>query len=344
MKTAIFLLLACAPFGVAFADSCARADPQLSQIAQQLAHSAAGAAEQIVQQIPQSESECPGVLLAKARIAAAKGDSEKAAGMFTHYLEVAADDPQGYAYFARLLIEQGEYPRADAISETAIAKGPRDPAALAVRGQILAMKGDRQKGVELLTEACNLAPEDAQAHFQLGVIYDRAKLRQDAAAQFKKAVALDPSDARTWDYLALNLEPLGDIAGASEAYKKGLEVNREGPQFDAFLDYNYGRFLMKQGDLNASKVHLDRAVKLVPDMRATWYERARLDLRLQDYQLARKDAEMAASIADPQGAIIDLQIYTILEQIYRRLGETELANKYAELERQTLPPIRGEHH
>jgi hypothetical protein len=79
-------------------------------------------------------------------------------------------------------------------------------------------------------------------------------------------------------------------------------------------------------------------------MRATWYERARLDLRMQDYQLARKDAEMAASLADPQGVIIDLQIYTILEQIYRRLGETELANKYAELERQTLPPIRGEHH
>jgi tetratricopeptide (TPR) repeat protein len=101
---------------------------------------------------------------------------------------------------------------------------------------------------------------------------------------------------------------------------------------------------MKQGDLAASKIHLDRSVELVPDMRAIWYERARLDLKRKDYQLARKDAEMAASIADPNGLIIDLQVYAILEQIYRRIGETGLANKYAQLGRETPPPVRGEHH
>jgi tetratricopeptide (TPR) repeat protein len=85
-------------------------------------------------------------------------------------------------------------------------------------------------------------------------------------------------------------------------------------------------------------------VELVPQMRATWYERAELDLRLKDYQRARTDAEKAAAIADPNGIIIDLQIYALLEQVYRRLGEAELAAKYAELGRQTPPPVRGEHH
>jgi tetratricopeptide (TPR) repeat protein len=344
MKIVFFLVALGAVTCTALADSCSGTDAQVIQATRQLARSAVEAAEKIVEQVPQSGSSCPSVQLAKARIAALRGDAEKASAMFARYLEVTPDDPQGYAYFARLLIEQGDYSQADRLSETAIAKGPHDPAALAVRGQMLAMKGDRQKGVELLIEACKLAPDDAEAQFQLGAIYDRAKLRSDAAEHFRKAVALDPANARAWDYLALNLEPLGDIAGTSEAFKKALEVNREGPQFDSFLDYNYGRFLMKHGDLSSSKVHLDRAVKLVPDMRATWYERARLDLRLGDYQQARKDAEMAASLADPSGIIIDLQVYTILEQIYRRLGEKELADKYAELERQTLPPVRGERH
>jgi tetratricopeptide (TPR) repeat protein len=297
-----------------------------------------------VKGIPASYLGCPGVLLATARIAAAKGDAQAAERQFGDYLKIAPEDPLGYAYFARLLVDEGEYSQADAMSAAALEKGPHQPTALAIRGQLLAMKGDRQRGEEMLKEACMLDPEDEESHFQLGALYDRAKLPGDAVVYFKKAVTLDPADVRAWDYLALDLEPLGEVDGAATAYKRALEVNREGPRFDAFLDYNYGRFLAKQGDLKTSKLHLDRAVELLPTMRASWYERAKLDLRLKDYQLARKDAEMAASLADPDHIIIDLQLYSILEQVYRRLGETELANKYAELGRDTLPPVRGEHH
>jgi tetratricopeptide (TPR) repeat protein len=345
MKTAMLFLLvaACLP-RVALADACAEADSQYSRISIELGRSAVEAAERILNQVPPSNAACPSVLLAKARIAAGKGDSSQAEALFSHYMEVAPEDPRGYAFLARLLIDEGEYPRADAASEAAIQKGPDNPAALAVRGQLLAMKGDRKRGVELLTKACQLDPEDAEAEFQLGSIYDRSKLPADAMIHFKRVVALDPEDPRAWDYLALSQEPMGDLDGAAGSYAKALQVNREGPHYDAFLDYNYGRFLMKQGDLKKSKVHLDHAVELVPNIRATWYERARLDLRLKDYQLARKDAETAARISDPEGIIIDLQIYSILEQIYRRVGERELANKYAELGRSTAPPVRGEHH
>jgi hypothetical protein len=61
---------------------------------------------------------------------------------------------------------------------------------------------------------------------------------------------------------------------------------------------------------------------------------------MKNYQEARTDAEKAAALADPAGIIIDLQIYTLLEQIYRRMGEIELADKYAELSRETSPPVR----
>jgi tetratricopeptide (TPR) repeat protein len=230
------------------------------------------------------------------------------------------------------------------MSSMALQKGPEAPAALAVRGQILDMKGSAQQGMEKLSRACELDPEDVRSQFDLGSVDDRAKRPRDAVIHFKKVVAIEPGDPRAWDYLALNLEPLGDIEGAKEAYAKGLAVNQQGPHFDAFLDYNYGRLLMKLNRLDDSKIHLDRAVELVPQMRATWYERAKLDLRLKDYQRARTDGEKAAAIPDPNGLIIDLQIYALLEQVYRRLGETELAAKYAELGRQTPPPVRGEHH
>ena len=55
---------------------------------------------------------------------------------------------------------------------------------------------------------------------------------------------------------------------------------------------------------------------------------------------ARSDAERAASPIEQTGGILDLQVYALLEQIYRRLGEEELADKYANLTRQT-PPQRA---
>jgi tetratricopeptide (TPR) repeat protein len=117
-------------------------------------------------------------------------------------------------------------------------------------------------------------------------------------------------------------------------------VNHEGQQFDAFLDYNYGRFLAKRNHLAESKLHLDRAVELVPDDRDTWYDRAKLNLRMGNYAQARSDGERAASLVEQTGGIIDLQVYTLLEKIYRRLGEKELADQYANRTRQMPPPTR----
>jgi tetratricopeptide (TPR) repeat protein len=118
-------------------------------------------------------------------------------------------------------------------------------------------------------------------------------------------------------------------------------VDQAGRYHDAFLDYNYGRFLAKRNDLNGSKHHLDRAVELTPQVRAVWYERAKLDMRMQNYQQARSDAERAAACTQ-QGGVIDLQMYSLLGQVYARLGDTTLAKKYMDLTRETPPPVRGE--
>jgi hypothetical protein len=72
-----------------------------------------------------------------------------------------------------------------------------------------------------------------------------------------------------------------------------------------------------------------------------WYERAKLDMRMQNYELARADGEKAAACTQ-SGGIIDLQIYSLLSQVYTRLGEKELAKKYTDLTRETPPPVRGE--
>jgi len=324
----------------AFAATCSGAATPLKIISKDLARNATSAAENLLAPLETAYPDCAELLLARARIKAAQGAAVEAQALFLRYLGLAPDDSTGMAYFARFLIDQAEYQRADDLSAAALDRNSGDPAALAVRGQILDMKRQSQQGLELLNKACELDPDNADVQFQLGALYDRAKQPADAVKHFEKVVDLDPGYSPAWDYLALNLEPLGEVDRADAAYKKGLAVNQEGPHFDAFLDYNYGRFLAKRNQLVESKKHLDRAVELVPEFRATWYDRAKLNLRLRNYTEARTDAEKAASLTEQTGGIIELQIYSLLEQIYRRLGETELAEKYAALTRETPPPAR----
>lgn len=338
----LFISFAVVGARLAFAGSCSGVEDQLARISAKLTLGDATAAEAMLGPVVASHPDCPEILLGQGRIEAAKGNAQAAANYYVQYTDLKTDDSRGFAYFGRLFLDQRDYPKADALSAAAVEKNPNDPAALALRGQILAMKGELQEGKKLLEKACELDSDDPEAQYQLGKIYDSEKNSAMAVKQFRNATALNPGDARAWDYLGLNLAPLGELDGAEQAYRKALAVNQHGRLYDGFVDYNYGRFLAKRNQLSAAKEHLDRATEVAPRVRAVWYERAKLDLRMKNYQQARTDAEKAADTEDPGHVIIDLQIYSLLEQVYARLGETELAKKYAQLTRSTPPPVRGE--
>ena len=344
MRAPIFLILfVVAGTWPAFARPCSGAEEQLVSISAKLTLGDVSGAEGMLGPVVASHPDCPEILLARGRIEAAKGNASTAADFYVQYTDLETQDSRGFAYFGRLFLDQRDYSKADALSAAALEKNPDDPAALALRGQILAMKGQQQEGTKLLEKGCQLDPNDPEAQYQLGKIYDSEKNSVTAVKYFRKATALNPGDARAWDYLGLNLEPLGELEAAEQAYRKALAVDQHGRYYDGFVDYNYGRFLAKGNQLPAAKQHLDRATELAPQVRAVWYERAKLNLRMKNYSQARTDAEKAASIEDPAHVIIDLQLYSLLEQIYARLGETELARKYADLTRETPPPVRGEH-
>ena len=341
MRSTLFLLavLACSD-GSACAEPspCVEIQSQLSVVAKYLAQGDSAAADQALGNLDETYPDCPEAILNRARLLSLKGDAS-AEDVFVHYNNLKLRDARGYAYYARFLLDQGEYQRADAVSMMATDYDPDEPVGMAVRGQLKAMKGNTLDGIHLLEQACKVNPDDEEARFQLGSIYDRSRHPKQAIEHFTEALKISSLDARAWDYLALNLEPLGEEDRAMDAYKHGLAVNLPGSHFDAFLPYNYGRFLMKHNDLSGSKEQLDKAVELTAQVRAPWYERARLNLRLKNYPQARHDAEKALALEDPQGVIVDLQVYALLEQIYSRLGEAELAHKYAELGRVTPPPL-----
>lgn len=235
-------------------------------------------------------------------------------------------------------LERGDVAGAERAFSSIQTSHPDCLEALLGLARVKAVKGEASQTEELLVKACKLAPENPQPHFELGSFYDRRQQSGKAAEQFEQVVKLSPDNPRAYDYLALSLEPLGQFERAEWAYRKGLEVNR-GPLFDAFLDYNYGRFLMKLNRLDEAERHLARAVELAPNTRAVHYERAKLYEKQGNYEQARAEAEKALELSDPSAVILDLQVYYQLARIYTRLGEKELAAKYTKLAQESKVPI-----
>jgi tetratricopeptide (TPR) repeat protein len=234
-------------------------------------------------------------------------------------------------------LDRGRAADAERLLPPALSANPGCSDVHVILGRILTRKGQMLPARQALAKAVSLDGANAEARHHLGIWFFRARLHPDAVGQFEKVVALRPEDARAYDYLALSLEGLGEAERAELAYRSGLKVN-EGSFFDPLLDYNYGRFLLKQDRLEESRSHLDRAVTLLPERRGVHYERAKLNLALNDYGAARRDAERALSLPDPGGLVLDLQVYYLLATVYARLGETDLARKYAELSRTTPIP------
>ncbi len=219
-------------------------------------------------------------------------------------------------------------------------RAPGSSEELVMRGRMLLAQNRLAEAQEVLEQACRADPRNAEAHYQLGMLYDAGRRHREAVAEFERVIQLRPEDARAYDYLALNLEPLGEIRKAEVAYRKGLTVN-QGEMADSFLDYNYGRLLLKLNRLEESRKHLDRALTQAPETRAVFYEHARLNLYSGKLDDARADGERALGLADPGGYILDLQVYNLLVQIYSRLGNEELARKYAKLSEAATVPIRA---
>lgn len=329
-------LLVCATGSALRGAGCSQIEDSLTRANIALDQRKPSAAQQILRTL--GTVNCERVLLLTARLAEAMGNLEDAGRQYVQYTTLASNDAKGLAYFGAFLLDNRRYPQAEAALQRASTLDPSLAEVLLLRGRILGLKGQISEAKMAFTKAIELSPNNPEIHYQVGVFHDGQQQSHKAAASFEKVVRLTPDDPRAYDYLALNLEPTGDVKRTEWAYQKGLSLNR-GPRFDAFLDYNYGRFLMKQNRLAEAKKHLNRAVLLTPQARSSYYERGKLNLKLGNLKSARDDAERALVLKDPGGVILDLQVHYLLARIHARLGDQQEARRYSELSRKLSIPL-----
>jgi len=340
----LFLAASVLPGGDAAASTaCDGAEPALATVATALDEGRWDEAEHSLQPLELSHPECGQVVVAVARLSAARGDLAEAERLFSRAMTMAPDDAVAHALFARFQLLRGLGPQAAYLINQSLAIDPDCVEALVVRGQILGHRGLYAESRKVLERAVFLDPTNPEANYEIGVWFFRVNLFEQAARQFESAVNLRPQWTRALDYLAYCLELLGEADRAERVYRDALQSQpKGGPLFDATLDYNFGRFLFKTGQLEESLTHLNSAVEHHPRRRGPGYQRAKVHQAQGDFESARRDAERALALGVSGDYIHDTQVYYLLTTIYSRLGETELAREYAELARTTETPDQSE--
>jgi len=127
-------------------------------------------------------------------------------------------------------------------------------------------------------------PDDADALVRLGTAQVELRKNDDAAANLKKAIALDPDIGDAWVMLGRSEADRKNYAAANDALTKAIGLMPDNPE----AHFQLGKAKLAQQDLPGAIVSLERAVALAPGNGWAWNSLAHA------YLAAKEPAKAAA--------------------------------------------------
>jgi Tfp pilus assembly protein PilF len=137
-----------------------------------------------------------------------------------------------------------------AVRSDAPAAAPPAPnaQALFVRALQAQEAGERSQAETLWKQVIAAAPDRAEPHTNLGVVYRTSGRPEDAIREYEAAIRLDPTDAVTYHNLGLAHRARGAWADAERAYQRALELRPEQAETHYNLAILYDLFLDRPED------------------------------------------------------------------------------------------------
>lgn len=183
----------------------------------------------------------------------------------------------------------------------------------------------------LLAQAVAMAPANPSAHYNHG----RALFRTDAdaaMAAWHKALALDPPDElrlQILTQLAQARDLRSDAAGAAEAFRSALDINRRLPRRAPEPAIEYVRFLQRQGRGAEAEALVDEIVGWNPWAPEARIERARMLADKGNWQDVITEGEFVLRAAADNRELLRVA-HLLLARAYYRLDQPAKAQGHRE--------------
>ena len=215
--------------------------------------------------------------------------------------------------------------RFDAAAETAgraLELEPDNATALKVYGNALYLSGDSSGAVNALLRLLDRYPSDHDGAYMLGRIYYQENRFSLAAAQFQKAIKLDPKSYKAYDNLGLCHEALGEKDEAVRNFLAAIElVETAEPQYD-WPYANLANLLIDTNDLQRGFDAASKAARRNPQSARNFFLAGKALVRLEKFHQSLRWLERSNAL-DPTYAP---PLYW-LSRVYTRLGDVSKAKR-----------------
>lgn len=185
-----------------------------------------------------------------------------------------------------------------------------------LQGILLARAGNLDAALQLFKEGIEVAPDDAELHYHVGLAHLRRNEDPLAEAAFLKVVSLDPQYQDAYLSLGDLYERHGQIDEALTSFAKGFEVNPRTPggrnaRIKLFLIQ--GNVLARKGAFDDALKLLEQALRFSPDPAPIYFNMAQIDLSRGN--LTKGEEALKATLeADPKHQAAALRLGILYEQ------------------------------
>lgn len=175
------------------------------------------------------------------------------------------ESPEAWVNLGSVLGRARREARAEEVYREALERFPSYRPALFNLGTLLADQGDLDAAEALYRDALERIGEDdrlsaAELHGRLGEVLERREDLEDALAEYRAALELQPDLAPVRNNLGFLLERRGELSQAAEAYRKALESDPSYP-----LPYfNLGDLLLQSGRAEQAAAAYNAGLSVAP--------------------------------------------------------------------------------
>jgi tetratricopeptide (TPR) repeat protein len=204
---------------------------------------------------------------------------------------------------------------------------PRDPQRRLAYAEMLSQAGNRPEAAAQLLALLQIAPNNVEAHAALGELYDFQRKEDLAIAEYQRALALDPHNARALKDLAYRYIGLGWNRPADALLARALQEHPNDPQ----LHVVRGMAAFQSNNYTLAERELIQARQIAPNdpnILSPLIEVYRQDRR---YDRALQTIAQALPQAADKGPLLleRAQVYNQMQDADRTLAAVEEALKLA---------------
>ena len=160
-----------------------------------------------------------------------------------------------------------QYVEAEKLSLLLTQEFPKHPFAWKALSTILKQIGRFNEALVACQKSLELNQQDAEVHYNMGVIKFELGRLNEAEASYRKAIALNPDFEVVYNNLGNILIELGKLNEAETSFKKAIELKPD--YIDAHN--NWGNLLYTKGDLLGAINRFKQAININPDFFVSWF-------------------------------------------------------------------------